>query len=152
MRVGVEGRAAVVRIARPPTDRDLLRVHRVAHDEVVRRWVGRQAGEKADREVERPPPRVYRGRAAPVGSAELCEHEGGPSGRGEVWLDALLVVGVVLVVLVEPSAPRDLLGRRVDGYVTRYLAHGPQQVARDLADGSVRSERDASRAPVAVLD
>ena len=35
VRVGVERGAAVARVAWPPADGDLLRVHRVAHDEVV---------------------------------------------------------------------------------------------------------------------
>ncbi len=43
VRVRVERRLVVSRVARPPADRDLLGVHRVAHDEVVRRRVGRKA-------------------------------------------------------------------------------------------------------------
>ena len=35
VRVGVERRLAVARVAGPPTHRDLLEVPRVAHDEVV---------------------------------------------------------------------------------------------------------------------
>ena len=40
VRVGVERRPAVARVAGPPADRDLLGVHRVAHDEVLRRRIG----------------------------------------------------------------------------------------------------------------
>jgi hypothetical protein len=49
----------------PPAHRDLLGVHRVAHDEVVRRRIGRRTGEQAHRQIERPPPRVDRGSSAP---------------------------------------------------------------------------------------
>src|SRR5207248_11472725 len=45
----------VVRVARPPSDGDLLGIHRVAHDEVGGRDLGRPAREKAHREVERTP-------------------------------------------------------------------------------------------------
>jgi putative spermidine/putrescine transport system ATP-binding protein len=43
--VGVERRLVVPGVSRPPADRDLLRVHRVAHDEVAGWRVGRLAGE-----------------------------------------------------------------------------------------------------------
>ena len=43
VRVGEERRLAVARVAGPPADRDLLGIHRVARDEVVRRRVGRHA-------------------------------------------------------------------------------------------------------------
>ena len=81
-----ERRLRVARVAGPPADRDLLRVHRVAHDEVGRR---RSAGarEQAHREVERAPPRVDRGRAAPVRGAERGEHERRARRRGEVGRD-----------------------------------------------------------------
>jgi len=45
VRVGVERRLIVPGVSRPPADSDLLRVHRVAHDEVARRRVGRLARE-----------------------------------------------------------------------------------------------------------
>ena len=61
-RVGIriEGGARVARIAGPPSDGHLLRVHRVAHDEVVRRRVGGVAGEEAHGQVEAAPPGVDR--------------------------------------------------------------------------------------------
>ena len=92
VRVGVEGRPAVARVAGPPADGDLLRVHRVAHDEVVRRRVGGRAGEQVHGQVERAPPRVDRRRAPAVGRAERGEHQRGLGRGGEVGGD---LVGVV---------------------------------------------------------
>ena len=111
MRVGVEGGAAVALVAGPPADRDLLRVHRVAHDEVLRGRVGRAAREEVDREVERAPPGVHGRRAPAVGGAERAEHERRLRRGGEVLLDLRGVVARVLVVLVQRDAPRDLLRR-----------------------------------------
>ena len=81
MRVGVERRPAGSRIARPPADRDLLRIHRVAHDEVVRRRIGREAGEQVDREVERAPPRVDRRGAPAIRRAERRRARAPPGSR-----------------------------------------------------------------------
>src|SRR5688572_21922446 len=55
-------RPLVVRITRPPPDRDLLSIASVAHDEVIGRWIGRPPREEVDREVEGPPPGVDRRR------------------------------------------------------------------------------------------
>ena len=153
VRVGVERGLAVARVAGPPADGDLLRVHRVAHDEVVRRRVGRRAGEEADREVERAPPGVDRRRAPAVGRAERGEHERGAGRRGEVGRDLAGVVGRVLVVLVERHGPRHLLRRRVD--LDRAAeARGPPPARSRVTSPTGRSGVSAtrSRAPVAVLD
>src|SRR5215212_5123326 len=48
MRIRVEGGLAVTGVTRPPSDGHLLAVHRVAHDEVLPRWLGRLAREEAD--------------------------------------------------------------------------------------------------------
>src|SRR5271154_5875837 len=69
VRVGGEGGARVTGVAGPPADCDLLRVHRVAHDEVCRWRLGGGSREEADREVEGTPPGVNRSRAATIGSA-----------------------------------------------------------------------------------
>src|ERR671928_7052 len=50
--------APVAPVAGPPAHGDLLRVHGIAHDEVVAGRIGRPAGEEVHREVERAPPRV----------------------------------------------------------------------------------------------
>ena len=143
VRVGVEGRLAVARVAGPPADRDLLRVHRVAHDEVLRRRLGRQAREQVDGEVERAPPCVDRRRAPAVRRAEGGQHERRAGRGGEVGSDLSGVVARVLVVLVERHAPRDLLRGRVDLDGARQGADRLQNLARDLADRPVGGERDA---------
>ena len=93
----------VARVAGPPADGDLLRVHRVAHDEVVAGRLGRLAREEADREVERAPPRVDRRRAPAIGRAERGEHQRRPRRGGEVGRDLRGVVARVLLVLVEAA-------------------------------------------------
>ena len=127
VRVGVERRLPVARVARPPADRDLLGVHRVAHDEVVGRRLGGLAGEQVDGEVERAPPGVDRGRAAAVGGAEGRQHERGARGGVEVGGDLLGVVGGVLLVLVERHAstrPPAASGRSdVAGELARRVEH-----------------------------
>ena len=57
----------------------------------------------------------------------------------------------MLVVLVERHGPRHLLRRRVDLDGAAEVADRRQQLARDLADRPIGRERDAPRAPVAVL-
>ena len=145
MRVGVERRSRIARVARPPADGDLLGVHRVAHDEVVRGRLGGPAGEEVHGEVERAPPGVDRRRAAAVGRAERREHERGPGRGGEVRRDLRGVVGRVLVVLVERRRPRRLLRREVDLDTARELGDGREHLARDLGDRPVRRQRDAPR-------
>ena len=124
MRVGVEGGLAVARIAGPPADGDLLGIHRVAHDEVVRGRVRRPAGEQADGEVERAPPGVDRRRAAAVGRAERGEHERGPGRGGEVGRD--------LRRCRSARAPRPRRAARVHG--TSCGVGSISTVARELAD------------------
>src|SRR6202012_4930402 len=75
VRVGVEGGPGVAGVTGPPADGDLLGVHRVAHDEVGRRWLGGAAGEEVDGEVERSPPGVHWSAAATVGCAEGGEYQ-----------------------------------------------------------------------------
>src|SRR5437660_1385101 len=69
MGVRIEGSARIPRIPGPPADSDLLRIHRVAHDEVFRRGLSRPTREETHREVERPPPRIDGRRAPAVRSA-----------------------------------------------------------------------------------
>ena len=74
VRVGVKRRLVIARITGPPADRDLLRVHRVAHDEVIGGRLGRPAGEQIHRQVERTPPRVDRRRAPTVRRTKRRKH------------------------------------------------------------------------------
>ena len=61
------------------------------------------------------------------------------------------VVGGVLVVLVERGGPRRLLRRGIDFDGAPERADRRHHLARDVADGAVRCQCDASRAAVAVL-
>ena len=149
--IGEERRLAVAPVARPPTHLHLLCVPCVSRDEVVGGRLGREAGEEADGEIEGAPPGVDWRRAAAVRSAEGGEDEGGLGGRGEVGGNLLRLIGGVLAVLVERDAPGDLLRSRVDRDRTAELGDGGEQLPRHLAHRPVRSERDAPRAPVAVL-
>ena len=152
VRVRVERRLAVSRITGPPADRDLLCVHRVAHDEVIRRGIGRQAGEKAHREVERSPPRVDRRRAPTVRRAERREDQRRLGRRGEIGGNLAAVVMRVLVVLVQRHAPRNLLRRRVDLHRAAQGAHRGQHLPGDRPDRAIGGERDTFGPAAAVLD
>jgi hypothetical protein len=57
----------------------------------------------------------------------------------------------VLVVLVEQRCPRDFLRSQVESYRTYERADGRQHLPGDVADRSMRSQWDPSRASVAVL-
>ena len=152
VRVGVERRLAVARIAGPPADRDLLGVHRVAHDEVVRRRVGGQAGEQVHREVERAPPGVDRRRAAAIRRAERGEDERRAGRGGEVGGDLGGVIARVLVVLVERHVHGTSCGVGSISTAPASARTASSTLARDLADRPVGVERDALDATVAVLD
>ena len=119
VRVGVEGGAVIALVTGPPADRNLLGIHRVAHDEVLRRRFCGTAGEQVDGEIERSPPRVDRRRAAAIGRAEGGQRQRRLRGRGEVGFDCDRIVGGVLLVLVERDAPADLLRRGVDLHLAR---------------------------------
>src|SRR5579884_4562003 len=114
MGVGVERGLAVASIARPPADRDLLRVHRVARDELVRRGIRRRPGEQVHGHVERPPPRVDRRGAPAIRRAKLRQRERHLGDRSEVRSDRARVVGRVLVILVQGNAPPHLLRGGID--------------------------------------
>src|ERR1022692_1690637 len=60
VRVGIERRFVVPRIAGPPAHDHLLRIHSVAHDEITRWRFGWQAGKEVYREIKRTPPRIDR--------------------------------------------------------------------------------------------
>jgi len=152
MRVGVERRLVVSRVSRPPADGDLLRVHRVPHDEVVRRRVGGLPREQAHREIERTPPRVD-GRGAPaVGRAVGGEDQRGLGRGGEVIGDLGGVVVRVLVVCVQRHLPRDFLRCWIDFHGAGKLAHRGQQATCHLTRRPVRGERDLLHPAAAVLD
>jgi putative spermidine/putrescine transport system ATP-binding protein len=152
MRVGVKRRLAVSGVSRPPADRDLLRVHRVAHDEVVRRRIGRLPGEQAHREVERTPPRVDRSGAAAIRRPVCREDQRGLGRCGEVTGDLAWIVVRVLLVGVQRHLPRDLLRRRIDLHRAAKLAHRGQHPAGHLADRPVGGERNPLGPAAAVLD
>ena len=152
MCVRVESRLVVPGVSRPPADRDLLRVHRVAHDEVVRGRVGRLPREQAHREVERTPPRVDGSGAAAVGRP-VCREDQRGLGRGsEVTGDLAGVVVRVLLVGVQRRLPRDLLRCQIDLDGTAQIAHRGQHPTRHLADRPVRGERHPFDPAAAVLD
>src|SRR6185437_9185830 len=96
--VGIEGGPLIARIPWPPAHGDLLGIHRVAHDEIVRGWICRPPGEEVDREVERAPPRVDRGGAATIGRAKRGEYQrclgGGSKVRGNLERLIAHVLGV----------------------------------------------------------
>ena len=73
----------------------------VAHDEVVRRWIGRPSREEADREVEGAPPGVDRRRASAKRRPKCGEDERRAGGGLEVGRDLVGVIGRMLVVLVQ---------------------------------------------------
>src|SRR6266567_8621459 len=104
----------MARIAGPPADCYLLRVHGVAHDEVISGRISRLAGEQAYGQVERAPPGIHRGGLPAVRRAELSQYGRSPGRGSEVGADLSLVIARVLVVLVERHAPRHFLRRRVD--------------------------------------
>src|SRR4029077_16316116 len=83
-------------------------------NEVLWRRVRGQAGEEADGEVERSPPRVDGRRATTIGRAEGCQHERRAGPGREVGAALLGVLARLLLVLVERRAPWDLLRRGVD--------------------------------------
>src|SRR5271167_1040615 len=151
VRVGVEGCPAVSHITGPPADRDLLRIHRVAHDEVLRRRIGWQTGEEAHRQIERTPPGVDGSRASTIRRTELSKHECGTGRGGEVGSDLAGIVGFVFVVLVEWHAPRYLLGRWVDLDGSSETTDRCEHLTRDLAYRSIRGQRYALHPPIAVL-
>ena len=100
VRVGVERGFPVARVPRPPAHGDLLRVHRVAHDEVRRGRLGRESGEQAHGQVKGSPPRVDRRGAAAAGARVIGQDQRGLGRRGEVVGDLAGVIGGVLVVFV----------------------------------------------------
>ena len=152
MRVGVEGRLRVPRVARPPAHGDLLGVHRVAHDEVVGRGIGRKAGEQAGRQVEGPPPGVDRCRPSTVRGTEGCEHQGGLGCRREVGLDLAGRVAGVLVVLVERNRPRHLLRSQIDLDRPPSSRTAPRTLRVNSATGRSGASAIAARPAVTVLD
>ncbi len=113
--------------------------------------LGGLAGEQADGEVERSPPRVDRGRAAAVGRPERGEDLRRARRRRVVRADLGGVVGGVLLVRVERDRPRDLLRLRVERHVARERADRVEHVARDRADRPVRGERDPRAAAVGMV-
>ena len=110
------------------------------------------AGEEADGEVERPPPRVDGRGTAAVGRPERAEDECSLSRRREIGLDLGRLIRRVLLVLVERRRPGRLLRRGVDHNWTTKPSNGGQHPERDLRHRSVRSERHPLDAPVRVLD
>ncbi len=146
-----ERRPAVVAVAGPPADRDLLRVSPVSHDEVVRRRVRRLAVEEVDRHVERSPPGIHRCHAAPERSPELREHQGGLGRRREVGRHPVGVIGRVLAILVQRRGPWHLLWLRVYLDLAGQAAHGLQDLAGHLGHWSVRHQRNADLASIGVL-
>jgi hypothetical protein len=58
----------------------------------------------------------------------------------------------MLVVFVERFRPRGFLWRGVDAHRSAEFADRRQDLTGDLADRSIRHERDPVRATVAVLD
>ena len=153
VRVGVEGGLRVFRVARPPADRDLLGVHRVAGDEVLGGRLGRRPREEADGEVERAPPGIDRGRSPAVGRPERRQDLRRPGSRRR-------------------SRRRPARGRRsrARSSSSSGAVHGTscgvgsistaadeardrlEQIAGDLADRAIRGQGDRRRAAVAVLD
>ena len=152
MRVGPECGARVVRVARPPSDGDLLGIHRVAHDEVGGRDLGRPAREEAHREVERTPPGVDRRRATAVGRSERGQDLRGAGRGGEICLDMARIEGRMLVVLVERRRPRHLLRRRIDLDRASEVTDRREHPAGHRADRSIGRQRDTPHASFAVLD
>ena len=136
----------------PPPDSDLLGIPSVAHDEVVRRWIGGPSREEADREVEGAPPCVDRRRASPKRRPELGQDQRRAGGGVEVDRHLLGVIARVLVVLGERHLPGHLLGCRIDLDSSGEAADGLQHLARHLGDGPVGRQRDPRLSPVAVLD
>ena len=149
---GEERGGAVVRVARPPPDPDLLGIAAVAHDEVVRRRVGRPPGEEADRQVERPPPCVDRRRAAAKRGAELRQDQRRLGYGIEVGRDLVGLIGRVFVVLVERDVPGNLLRLGIDLDRATEASHRIEHLPRHLTDGPVRSQGDPHLVAVAVLD
>ena len=150
--VGIEGCVAMPRIARPPADRHLLRVHRVAHDEISRWRIGRQAGEEVHGKVERTPPRIDRRRSPDVRRTKLRQDERCLRRCHEVVGSPTLVVPRVFAVFIEWDAPRHLLRRRVDLECATETANCGQHLTRHDSHRSIRSQGDPLDPAAAVLD
>jgi hypothetical protein len=73
-------------------------------------------------------------------------------GRAEIGRHLGGVVGVVLVVLVQRDRPGHLLWARVDVGGPSELGDGIDEVAGDLADGPIRSQRHPLDPTVVVFD
>ena len=150
--VGIEGCVAMPRIARPPADRHLLRIHRVAHDEISRWRIGRQAGEEVHGKVERTPPRIDRRRSPDVRRTKLRQDERCLRRCHEVVGSPTLVVPRVFAVFIEWDAPRHLLRRRVDLECATEPANCGQHLPRHDSHRSIRSQGDPLDPAAAVLD
>src|SRR5215212_7749926 len=105
-------------VARPPTDRDRLRVRRVAADEVGRRGLDQSAGEEVDGQVEAAPPGVDLAPASSIGRGDARQAERRLGGRREVATDLTGVVRAVFGILVERGVPGDFLWCGVDVHLT----------------------------------
>src|SRR5579864_7821199 len=96
-------------------------------DELLRGWLDRAAGEQADGEVERPPPRVHGGRPAAERRPELRQHVGGLVRGLQIAGRVRRLVLPALAVLVERRRPRRLLRGHEDLDLTGQYADGGEQ-------------------------
>ncbi len=147
----IERGARVACVAGPPADLDLLGVARVAHDEVVRRWLDRVPREQADREIEASPPGVHRRGTPAIG-------RGGPRERGRRASPRRSSRSPVRRRTWRARSPHRAVSSTASLAGRGSMCTGPdevvdrgEQLAGHLCNGPVRREGDPAGAPVAVL-
>jgi hypothetical protein len=151
MGVRVESCPVIIPVTGPPANRNLLRVHGVAHDEITRRRISREAGEEAYRQIERSPPCVYRRRAPPICGSELREDERGLRGSSEIQGNGIGVITRVFVVLIEGRVPRYFLGLRINLNRADEVTDRGENLPSDGTDRTIRHQRHVADSPTARL-